>query len=354
MEEKKDIKPIDFTSIVKKLWPHRKKYYYVLPITLIATYLIIICIPRYYKCTVRLAPEISGVNVSGSLSSLASSFGLGSSLAKMNSQDAISSEIYPDVIQSKNFIAELMTVNIQTQDGETKCSYYQYLRDKQKDAWWNIVMDTIKGWFKSSQKDDYTGAEKLDVFGLTKKQSDIFKSAQGKLDCTIDKKTEIVSIEVKDQDPLVCATMADSTCQKLQQFITDYRTNKARIDYEYYQKLCKESEEEYNKVMHRYASFSDSYHKPVLASYSTKETTLENEMQSSYTLYQGIKAQMQAAQAKLQEATPAFTVIESASVPTKPAGPKRMIISILMMVLSFFVLSGWLLVKEEGRGKKED
>ena len=354
MEEKKDIKPIDFTSIVKKLWPHRKKYYYVLPITLIATYLIIICIPLYYKCTVRLAPEISGVNVSGSLSSLASSFGLGSSLAKMNSQDAISSEIYPDVIQSKNFIAELMTVNIQTQDGETKCSYYQYLRDKQKDAWWNIVMDTIKGWFKSSQKDDYTGAEKLDVFGLTKKQSDVFKSAQGKLDCTIDKKTEIVSIEVKDQDPLVCATMADSTCQKLQQFITDYRTNKARIDYEYYQKLCKESEEEYNKAMHRYASFSDSYHKPVLASYSTKETTLENEMQSSYTLYQGIKAQMQAAQAKLQEATPAFTVIESASVPTKPAGPKRMIISILMMVLSFFVLSGWLLVKEEGRGKKED
>ena len=106
MEEKNDIKPIDFTSIVKKLWPHRKKYYYVLPATLIITYLIIVCIPRYYKCTVRLAPEVSGVNVSGSLSSLASSFGLGGSLAKMNSQDAISSDIYPDVIQSKNFIAE--------------------------------------------------------------------------------------------------------------------------------------------------------------------------------------------------------------------------------------------------------
>lgn len=345
MEEKKDIKPIDFTSIVKKLWPHRKKYYYVLPITLIVTYLIIVCIPRYYKCTVRLAPEVSGVSVSGSLSSLASSFGLGSSLAKMNSQDAISSEIYPDVIKSKNFIAELMTVNIETKDGEIKSSYYLYLRDKQKDAWWEKVTNTVKGWFKTAQKDDYTGTEKLDVFGLTKKQSDVFRSAQGKLDCTIDKKTEIVSIEVKDQDPLVCATMADATCQKLQQFIVDYRTNKARIDYEYYQKLCKESEAEYNKAMHKYAAFSDAYHKPVLASYSTKETTLESEMQSSYQLYTGIKAQMQAAQAKLQEATPAFTVIESASVPTKPAGPKRMIISILMMILSFFVLSGWLLVK---------
>ena len=208
MEEKNDIKPIDFTSIVKKLWPHRKKYYYVLPATLIITYLIIVCIPRYYKCTVRLAPEVSGVNVSGSLSSLASSFGLGGSLAKMNSQDAISSDIYPDVIQSKNFIAELMTVNVETKDGKTKSSYYLYLRDKQKDAWWNKVTDTIKGWFKAAQKDDYTGAEKLDIFGLTKKQSDVFKSAAGKLDCNIDKKTEIVSIEVTDQDPLVCATMA--------------------------------------------------------------------------------------------------------------------------------------------------
>jgi hypothetical protein len=296
---------------------------------------------------VRLAPEVSGVNVSGSLSSLASSFGLGGSLAKMNSQDAISSDIYPDVIQSKNFIAELMTVNVETKDGKTKSSYYLYLRDKQKDAWWNKVTDTIKGWFKAAQKDDYTGAEKLDIFGLTKKQSDVFKSAAGKLDCNIDKKTEIVSIEVTDQDPLVCATMANATCEKLQQFIVDYRTNKARIDYEYYQNLCKESEAEYNKAMHRYASFSDSYHKPVLASYSAKETTLENEMQSSYTLYQGIKAQMQAAQAKLQEATPAFTVIESASVPTKPAGPKRMIISIVMMILSFFMLSAWLLMKSE-------
>ena len=56
-----------------------------------------------------------------------------------------------------------------------------------------------------------------------------------------------------------------------------------------------------------------------------------------------MKSQMQAAQAKLQEATPAFTVIESASIPVKPAGPKRMFISIAMMVLSFFVLSGKLL-----------
>ena len=54
MEERK---PIDISNIIKKLWPNRKKYYYVLPATLIITYLFIVCIPRYYSCNVSLAPE---------------------------------------------------------------------------------------------------------------------------------------------------------------------------------------------------------------------------------------------------------------------------------------------------------
>ena len=70
-------------------------------------------------------------------------------------------------------------------------------------------------------------------------------------------------------------------------------------------------------------------------------------MQQKYNVYTAMNTQMQAAQAKLQEATPAFTIIESASVPIKPAGPKRVIISIAMMCLSFVVLSVWLLMKKD-------
>lgn len=342
-EKKKTTKPIDFKRIAEILWPHRKKYYHILPTALILTYLFMLCIPRYYRCQVSLAPEADGMNMSSSLTSLASSFGLGSALGKMTSQDAISSEIYPDVIQSKNFIAELMTVEVETKDGDVKCNYYTYLRDKQKSAWWEWIANKVKNWVNPAEKDAYNGTEKLDIFGLTKGQTDIFKAVKGKQKCTIDKKTGIVVIEVEDQDPKVCALMANATCEKLQKFIVDYRTNKARIDYECFKKLCEESEEAYNKSVKKYATFADAYHKPVLAQYTTKETTLENEMQANYTLYTAMKSQMQAAQAKLQEATPAFTVIESASIPVKPAGPKRMFISIAMMVLSFFVLSGKLL-----------
>ena len=346
MEEKKDIKPIDFTKIVKTLWPHRKKYYYVLPTTLIISYLIIVCIPRYYQCSVSLAPENGGASFSGSISSLASSFGMGGALAKLNTEDAIYSEIYPDVIKSKNFIAGLMPVMVQTKDGNTKCNYYTYLRDKQNEPWWNKLIGKIKGCFVSSQKDTFNGSEKLDIMHLTKVQDLLFSSVREKIKCAVDKKTDIVSITVQDQDPLVCAMIADATCQKLQEFIVNYRTNKARIDYNYYKKLRDEAKSEYEKSLQVYANYSDAHTSTILTSYQAKLESLENEMQAKYNIYTATNAQMQAADAKLQESTPAFTVIESASVPVKPAGPKRMIISIVMMILSFFVLSGWLLLKK--------
>jgi hypothetical protein len=343
-EQKKDITPIDFIQIVKKLWPHRKTYYWVMPTALILTYLYMICIPRYYNCTVSLAPESGGTSISGSLGSIASSFGLGD-LAKLNSDDAIFAEIYPDVIKSKKFISELMVVDVKTKEGDVNCNYYTYLRDHQRTAWWNVVKSNIKSMFSESSTDNYNGKEKISTFNLTQVQDDVFGSAQNKITCSVDKKTNVVTITVRDQDPLVCATMADATCQKLQDFIIAYRTNKSRIDYEYYKKLCNESRKEYEKALDRYASCADAYTNSVLTIYKAKVERLENDMQAKYNIYTAMNTQMQAARAKLQEATPAFTVIESASVPIKPAGPKRMLISIVMMILSFFILSGWYLIK---------
>ena len=343
-DNKKDITPIDFIQIVKKLWPHRKTYFWVLPATLILTYLYMICIPRYYNCTVSLAPESSGTSISGSLGSIASSFGL-NNLAKLNTDDAIFAEIYPEVIKSKKFISELMVVDVKTKEGDVNCNYYTYLRDHQRTAWWNVVKSNIKSMFSESSTDNYNGKEKISTFNLTQVQDDVFGSAQNKITCSVDKKTNVVTITVRDQDPLVCATMADATCQKLQDFIITYRTNKSRIDYEYYKKLCNESRKEYEKALDRYASCADAYTNSVLTIYKAKVERLENDMQAKYNIYTAMNTQMQAARAKLQEATPAFTVIESASVPIKPAGPKRMLISIVMMILSFFVLSVWYLIK---------
>lgn len=343
-----NIPPIDLKEVIKKLKAEKKRFYYALPITFVCTYLIIFCIPRYYTSSVSMAPEPTGSMpaLSGSLSSLASSFGL-SSLSKMNSSDALNVDIYPDIISSYDFLAELMTIEVETKDGDVKTNYYQYLRDHQAQPWWGYIVGTVSNWFSDDEGiDSINGQEKINIFHLTKKQDALFALAQKNIACAIDKKTDIISIVVKDQDPKVCALMADSTCRKLQEFIVSYRTSKARIDYEYYQKLTEEAKKDYDKALVNFSRFSDANADLVLSSMKAKEDYLESEMQLKYNVYTAMSTQMQSAGAKLQEATPAFTVIQSASMPVKAAGPKRVLIAVAMTILVAIGLTAKILLKK--------
>ena len=348
MDEKKEMRQIDLVRIFRVLWQHRKKYFVVMPTVLVLTYLLTLCVPRYYRCEVSIAPESTGNSGSSSLGSLASSFGLGSLSKLGGNNDAINVEIYPNILSSKDFIVTLMPVEVKNKDGENLGTYYTYLRDKQSVAPWSAVMGWVMQLFKPAPHDTYTGKEQIKIFNLTKRQSEIFDGVAGKIKCNVDKKTDVATITVEDQDPVVAATIADATCRKLQEFIVVYRTKKARIDYEYYKKLCAQAKVNYDRIRQSYGAYSDANEDVVLKSYHLKADDMENEMQLKYNIYTAMNSQLQAAQAKLQEATPAFTVLESASVPVKPVGPKRMLTSLIMMILSFVVISVWVLTKNGG------
>ena len=132
-----------------------------------------------------------------------------------------------------------------------------------------------------------------------------------------------------------CKTIADSICSQLQEFITNYRTNKARIDLKYYTKLAADAKLDYERARQRYGSYSDANMDVVLESYRSKQEDLENDMQLRFNAYSTINTQLQAAKAKVQERTPAFTILKGAEVPVKPSSPKRMIFVLGMTFVAF-------------------
>lgn len=334
---KKEIKPIDFSFILKAIIKNRKEFFYTMPIVFVLSSLIIISIPRSYTCEVKLAPESTSSGI-GSIGALASSFGV--NLAnKLDNEDAISPELYPDLMNSIDFKVSLFPIKIQTKDKKIETTYYNYLEKHQKYAWWLIPINHIKKLFEKKEDKPFDSSKKIDPFILTKKQKDIASLIEQKIDCEVDKKTNVISIVVTDQDPLVCATMADSIKSRLQLFITDYRTNKAKIDLEYTKKLYVEAKSSYDKARQLYATFSDENQELILESYKAKQEDLENEMQLKYNNYNSICQQLLAAKAKVQERTPAFTTLQSASVPNKPSKPKRMLFVLAMLFLTFVITS---------------
>lgn len=338
MESKEEkIKQIDMIAIVKAMWQHSKLYYITLPIVFVVSCLIIVCVPRYYISTAKLAPELSSYNTS-SLGDLASSFGFDLGGNSSNG-DAIFPELYPDLIASNDFIISLFDVKVKSDDGKVNTTYYNYLATMQKAPWWSSAINVVKSWFEEKDTVNTTQEAKVNPFKLTKRQNSIAQSISGNISCSVDKKNYVISITVNDQDPLISATIADTVQSRLQQFITQYRTSKARKDLEYYKKLCKEAKEKYEKTRRTYGSYADANQDIILESYKLKENDLENEMQLLYNNYTALQAQVQQAQAKLLMQTPAFTTLQSASVPLKPAGPKRMIFVLGMTFMAFIIVT---------------
>ena len=69
-----------------------------------------------------------------------------------------------------------------------------------------------------------------------------------------------------------------------------------------------------------------------------------NDMQLKYNIYQQVVEQLQLAQAKVQEKTPAFTVVQSASVPIRPSSRSKIMTIFIWMFLGFIVratILGW-------------
>ena len=342
MEEKKkiiDISLIDIFRILKA--DFRKVCIYSCTAGVIGV-ILAFATPKIYKSTVILAPEESGSSFSGSISSLAAMVGMNMKIGQTG--DALYPEIYPDLMGSTGFVVGLFPVTVtRNKTGETY-TYFDYLDKHQKKAFYEYPQDWIK-----QVKDLFTTEEKVpadhkvDPKHLTKKEFDVAKNIMGKIDCSVDKKTNVITIEVEDQDPLIAATVADSLQMHLQRTITDYRTKKARIDLEYMQKLFDEAHREYAKARQKYAAFGDSYMNLKMQSYVLKGDELENEMQLKYTIYQQVVEQLQLAKAKVQERTPAFTIVQEATVPVKHSSRPKIVTLIIWMILGFLLRAGILL-----------
>lgn len=303
--------------------------------------------PREYTSSVILAPEMSsgGLGLSSNLADMASSFGI--DLGKKSAMDAIYPEIYPDIFASTDFITGLFNIPVRLKDDNKVRTYREHLKADTKSPFWQYP----KLWLMQMMKkpEAAAGAGKADPLVLSREDMEICEVVSSSITCFIDKKTSEITLSITDQDPMVAAIMADTLQIRLQSYITEYRTKKARTDYDYYCKLAKQLKADYDHSRNNYTSYADANQDVILKSYETKETELENDMQSKYDNYKSTLALMRQAKAKIQERTPAFTIIQSAKMPYKPSSRSRALTVIIFTILGVIIGAGWVLLPTHKR-----
>ncbi|MBP5338040.1 MAG: chain-length determining protein [Prevotella sp.] len=342
MAETKATDVIDIRSLSKKIWIRRKLFYKVLPTVFVLSCLYIICIPRTYTTSCKLAPELNSSSGGSTLGTIANS--LGFDLSEMETSDAITPMLYPDLMEDNRFVVNLFPIIVSKADGSLQTTYYDYLKKHQQRPWWAYCTSWLKGLLKSEKN---SGSEDVKAepspYILSEDDNNLANTIRGNIQLSIDKKTGVISISVLDQDPLICKTLADSVSVHLQQFITDYRTNKARTDLEFYRKLTKDAKQEYDSLRRMYNILVDANKDVVLQRYKSKQDDIESEMGLKYNAYTSLNAMLQQSVNKVQERTPVFTVLKGAEMPLKAAKPKRMIFVIAMVFFAAVVTAGYVL-----------
>ncbi len=343
MEEKKVIREIDLIALAKTVLKERKLLMMFTGAGFVLGVIIALATPKAYTSDVVLAPELSagGLGLSGNLADMASSFGIDIGNTG-KSMDAIYPEIYPEILTSNDFILTLFDVPVRLKNDDNVRTYSEHLRKDQRMPFWQYPKVWLLELLKPKDTVGKAGGD-VDRFKMSRNDDEMCRAILGNIGCLVDKKTSIITISVTDQDPLVSAIMVDTLQRRLQNYITSYRTKKARIDFDYYTKLHDDAKLKYKKAQSTYAHFSDANQNVVLESYKTKLDELENEMQFAFTQMNQIATQMMAAKAKIQERTPAYTVIKTAKMPYKASSTPRAIIVIMVVFLSVLADAAWVL-----------
>ena len=340
---------IDLMDILRKIIGIRKKIYKAAGIGLIIGIIIAISIPKQYTVEVTLSPEM-GSTKGGGLSGLAASF-LGSGATMSDGTDALNASLSADIVSSTPFLLELSVMEIPASENK-KMTLNTYL-DEESSPWWSyiiglpsMVIGGVKSLFIKEDEETISDRGNQGTIELSKKESQKMETLKKMIIASVDKKTSMTTVAVTLQNPKVAAVVADSVVGKLQEYIINYRTSKAKEDCIYLERLFKERQQEYYVAQKRYADYMDSHDNIILQSVRAEQERLQNDMSLAYQVYSQVASQLQVARAKVQEEKPVFAVVEPAVVPLDPSGTSKKIYVLAFIFLSVCIVIFWKLFGE--------
>ena len=343
IQETSDELEIDWMGIFTKILKHWKQIFLISFIFGVLGIVSALTMTRKYNVTMTLAPEVAN-RTSSSLSSITSMLGL--SGATLNpGTDAMNITLFPEICQSTPFLAGLLDVPLTSFVSEKQkeagvqpmhTTVYKHLsgEDKEKKGL-SKWLDSLK---KNKGEKPYTGVE--DATELSPKEARVVKRLGQSVSADVDKKTGVTTISVTMDDRMMAKQLADTVCNRLQVYVSDYRTKKAIADYEYYVMLADEAHEDLVQKQNAYARSVDYDRSVFLQSAQSEKERLRSEASLANEIYSQMAQQRELARAKIQEEKPVYAVVQPATLPQQATNSRAKRVLIWGFV-GFFLSLAW-------------
>lgn len=342
---------IDWQGLIQKIKSSRRLILIVCGIGAVIGIVIGSGIPKEYTASIFIVPESSRRSTSAGISVLSDMVDADMNSSSSTERDAIYSVLYPDIIKSTPFLVRLFEVKVRELKDSSAIPLSQYLKERQKSPWWSAITSApsrLMGWgislFSEKSKKEEASRE-IDIFRLTREEAGIAGAIASRIGIDIQKMSirRSVTISVTMQDPLVATIVADTVLAHLKEYVTAYRTGKARRILKYNEELRKEAQAEYHAAQEKYTRYADANRGLARMASRAELARLQNEMKLALSAYNRTELQVQAAQARVEKVTPVLAVIQPAIVPLAPSKPRKMIILLECVLLAGAGSVSWIL-----------
>ncbi|WP_303925465.1 Wzz/FepE/Etk N-terminal domain-containing protein [Draconibacterium sediminis] len=350
---------IDLIALAKTLWDNRKFIIITVGIFMVLGVAVALLTPKEYTATTTMVPQVSkGSTKMGGLSSLAAMAGFNLNDMTGNSGE-LSPMVYPQIVKSVPFQLELMNTTFHFPGQNEPLTFYTYFNGVKKPGALELVrkytiglpgviIKAIKGDENPVTSDQSTN----DYIALTKDQDEIRKILNETVNLEVNDKDGYLTLSATTIDPKLAAQLTTKAQALLQNTITEFKIEKAKVQLEFIQERYNEKKNEFENAQTTLAEFRDRNKNVTSALARTTEEKLQNEYQLAFEVYSQLAQQLEQARIQVKEDTPVFSVLKPVTVPLEDntSGATTLII---FTFLGGVVAVGWIFLKEFLRTVKD-
>jgi uncharacterized protein involved in exopolysaccharide biosynthesis len=333
---------IDLLALAKTLWLGRRTVLKTILICGVIGLIVALASPKEFVATTIMVPSGSdGSSKLGGLGGLAAMAGI--NLNTTSSSD-LSPTVYPQIVASLPYQLELMKTPLNFSDRKEPVTFYDYYSGPQKE---NLLLKytiglpgiilslpgTILTAIRGKEQEKTGLSEQMKPIELTNKQRDVRLVLAGLIALSVNPKEGTLTLTSTMKEPKAAAQLCQRAQELLQQYITEFKIKKAKVNLDFIQQRFDETTKKFETAQEKLASFRDRNKSVTLATARTDEERLTSQYNLIYSIYSELAKQLEQAKIQVKQDTPVFTIIEPVSVPTKKSKPNRPMILFIWLFL---------------------
>ncbi len=336
---------IDIKALLLRFWSKRR---FILIITAGFTVLGLVaalCQKPKYVSTCTFVPQFASPMQAMPFYSVSSLMPSTESLTAILTGETLSPLVYPQILKNTEFNKELMRVPLHFREWDEPVCLYDFYNDpkyKKFDLIKTIkkyTIDVPRKWLSKIEPKEpevvlpEENNKPLSIY--TKPESSVASMISSMIEFKVNKTEFFYTLTVTAKEALVAAELCQATVELMQKYITDFKLSHARQNLEYIQELYDEAKEMYETKQLALAQYSDANRGAMTATTQIRKEQLTADYNLAYSAFSTMSQQLLTAEVKVREDTPAFALVDPASVPLKRANSR--VKTLLMWVfLGFF------------------